>query len=620
MRRALLLSTLLFSFSAGVAAQSLQSDSNGQSKQPMGGTASPGALQAARASFVKVPLSFEENRGQTDGRVKYLSRATNYNLFLMADEAVLTLRNGSMKPGCGRLGVRKDVDCMKGGVPDKRKGGSEDSVLWLKMLGANPSAQVAGSELLPGKINYYFGNDPSKWRTGVRQFGRVTYRDIYPGVDLTYYGNQRQLESDYLVAPGANPRAIAFEVRGARETRLDAQGNLVLSTSAGNAQLLRPVAYQMINGVRHDVSGRYVLRGKNRVGFEIAKYDRRNALVIDPILIYSTFLGGSTLSSSDTGNAIAIDSTGAAYVTGQGGSSDFPGAALNGPVGQSTPLVFVTKFDPTGNTLVYSTLLRGTTGYTNSGNGIGVDSSGNAYVGGVTTDSDFPLVNPFQATAGNGVANDENTGFVAGLATDGTLMYSTYFGGRNENDTTTIQGVFADTVGNTYVVGNTTSSNFPTVNPLYSTFGGQYQGYTNVIVAKFNGQGQPIYSTYLPGISSDLGNAIVADAAGNSYITGQTSSTNFPVQTSPAPFQAALNGSSDVFVTKLSFNTTSQTLALAGSTLLGGSSTEEGWGIAIDTASPPNVYVTGQTNSSGSSTNGFPTQNPFSGTYAGVPY
>ena len=548
MRRALLLSTLLFGFSAVLAAQSLQNDSNPHAKQPMAaGSASPAAVQAARASFVKLPLSFEENRGQTDGRVKYLSRAANYNLFLTADEAALTLRSGSVKPGCANPGVRKDAGCMNGE--------SADSVLWLKMLGANPSAQVSGSELLPGKINYYFGNDPSKWRTGVRQFGRVTYRDIYPGVDLTYYGNQRQLESDYLVAPGANPRAIQFEVRGARESRLDTKGNLILSTSAGNVQLLRPVVYQMIEGVRHDVSGRYVLRGKNHFGFEIAKYDRRNPLVIDPVLMYSTFLGGSTLSTSDTGNAIAIDSTGAAYVTGQGGSSDFPGAALNGPVGQSTPVVFVTKFDPTGNTLVYSTLLRGSTGFTNTGNGIGVDSSGNAYVGGVTTDSDFPLVNPFQATAGNGVANYENTGFVAGLAADGTLMYSTYFGGRNENDATTIQGVFADTVGNTYVVGNTTSTNFPTVNPLYSTFGGQYQGYTNVIVAKFNGQGQPIYSTYLPGNGNDLGNAIVADAAGNAYITGQVSSTNFPLQTSPAPFQSTLTGSADVFVTKLSFNT-----------------------------------------------------------------
>ncbi|MGD0908065.1 MAG: choice-of-anchor D domain-containing protein, partial [Candidatus Acidiferrales bacterium] len=620
MRRALLLSTLLIGFSAGVAAQSSHLDFKAQAKKPaLAGSASPAALQAARVSFAKLPLSFEENRGQTDARVKFLSRAANYNLFLTADEAVLTLRGGSADLGCAKMATRKDTGCATGGTPGAAKNAAESSVLWLKMLGTNPSAQIGGTDVLPGKINYYVGKDPNNWHTGVRQFGRVGYRNIYPGVDLTFYGNQGQLESDYLVAPGANPHAIEFEIRGARESRLDPQGNLVVVTGVGNVRLLRPGVYQMVKGVRHDVSGRYVLRGKNRVGFEIAKYDVRNALIIDPVLVYSTFLGGSTLYTADTGNAIAIDSTGAAYVTGAGASSDFPGAALNGPVAQATPFVFVTKFDPTGNTLVYSTLLRGTTGYTNSGNGIGVDSSGNAYVAGITNDSDFPLVNPFQATAGNGVASDQTTGFVAGLATDGTLLYSTYLGGRNEQDTTTIQGLYADAAGNAYVVGSTTSQNFPTVNPYQATLNTSSDE-SNAIVAKFNPQGQPIYSTYLGGNSYDVGNAIVADASGNAYVTGETSSSNFPVKATPAPFQATFNGGYDVFITKLSFDTVHSTLSLAASTFLGGSGTDEGYGIAIDSASPPNVYITGTTNSSGAGASGFPTKNPISGTYAGVPY
>ncbi len=624
MRRALLVSTLSFCFAAGASAQSTQPTPKTQPNRHVApASASPAALQAARASFAQLPLSFEENRGQTDGRVKYLSRAANYNLFLTADEAVLTLGNPATRHGCTGLSGRPGGNCPDAGTggADPSSNQPEGAVLWLKMLGANPAAQISGSDQLPGKINYYVGNDPSKWRTGVRQFGRVNYQGVYPGVDLTYYGNRRQLESDYVVAPGADPRAIEFEIEGAIGSRIDAQGNLVLATRAGSVQLLRPVVYQVVKGVRREVSGRYDLRDKNHVGFAIGKYDTRDPLVIDPILIYSTYLGGSTLAGSDSGNAVAIDASGDVYVTGQAGSSDFPGAALNGPVAQSTPAAFVTKFDPTGNVILYSTLLRGTTGFSDVGNGIGVDSTGNAYVGGVTTDTDFPLLNPFQATPGNGVTSFESTGFVAGLASDGTLLYSTYFGGRNENDVNVIQGLFADSAGNAYVVGNTTSKNFPTVNPLQATLNSSFAFESNAIVAKFNPQGQPIYSTYLGGDGNDVGNAIVADAAGNAYITGQTTSTNFPVQSSPAPFQAALNGSSsDVFVSKLSFNTSSSTLSLAASTYLGGTGTDEGWGIAIDNATPPNVYVTGETASTGSGTNSFPTKNPMSGTFAGVPY
>src|SRR5579871_816330 len=159
-------------------------------------------------------------------------------------------------------------------------------------------------------MNYYMGNDRSKWRTGVRQFGRVSYSGIYPGVDLTYYGNQQQLESDFILAPEVNPRAIEFEVKGARETRLDRQGNLVLATGAGNVQLLRPVIYQMINGRRRDVAGRYALLGNDRVGFAVGAYDRHEKLIIDPTLVYSTYLGGSSLYSADAAQSIAIDSAG----------------------------------------------------------------------------------------------------------------------------------------------------------------------------------------------------------------------------------------------------------------------------------------------------------------------
>ncbi len=619
MRRVLLFSAFVLCLSANAKAQSSKPAMKAQAARPAAtASPSPAAVQAARASFAKLPLSFEENVGQTDGRVKYMSRGSGYNLFLTADQAVFALRDGSAPPNCTGLSRKIAQDCTH--ASNQR---NQESVLWLKMVGANASAQILGSDLLPGKINYYVGNDPSKWRIGVRQFGRVNYHGIYPGVDLTYYGNQQQLESDFVVAPGTNPRSIQFEVTGASETRIDAQGNLVLASSVGDVRLLRPVVYQVIKGSKQDVSGRYVLLAENRVGFEIGKYDAHEPLVIDPTFVYSTYLGGTTLfSGGDQGLAVAIDAAGAAYVTGMGGSSDFPGSALSGPVAQTTPFAFVTKFDPTGSSLVYSTLLRGTTGSSDSGNGIGVDSAGNAYVDGITGDSDFPLLNPFQATIGDvfsaGTFNFLQSGFVAGLAGDGTLIYSTYFGGRNNSDQTTLNGLAADASGNAYVVGNTNSQNFPTVSPTQatqnSTFGGQ-----NVVVAKFNPQGQPIYSTYLGGGGSDIGDAIAIDGSGNAYVTGQTSSnamfeTGFPVQPAPTPFQGAINGSANAFVAKFTF--AGSTLTMENSTYLGGSGTDEGFGIAVDNATPPNVYLTGQTDSKTGTP--FPTKNPIFGPSAGT--
>ena len=614
MRRALLISTLFFCFSAGVEAQSSQPKSNAPpSNQPVAAaSASPAPVQAARASFAKLPLSFEENQGQTDRSVKYLSRGLGYSVFLTADQAVFALRGGASL-SCAGVRAKINPDCAN---PAKQS--SEGAVLWLKMLGANASEQVTGIDPLPGKINYYIGNDPSKWRTGVRQFGRVTYRGIYPGVDLTYYGNQQQLESDFVVEPGASPRSIEFQIQGARGTHLDEQGNLILATAAGEVQLLRPGVFQIVNGVRRDVSGKYVIRGEDRIGLEIASYDKHSALIIDPVFVYSTYLGGSNVFfGGDAGNAIAVDSTGAAYVTGSAGALDFPGSTPSGPVAQFNPAAFVTKFDPTGNSLVYSTLLRGSTGFNDIGNGIAVNGT-NAYVTGVTNDADFPLLNPFQATLGDDPIQSQGgfiqSGFVTGLASDGTLLYSTFLGGRNNDDFTNLRGLAVDSAGNAYVVGDTTSQNFPTVNPLQAT----NNSFQTAVVAKFNPQGQPIYSTYLGGTGSESGYAIAVDSVGNAYVTGQTSSpwNSFPAPpASPAPFQAANNGGEDAFVAKLNFNTGSQTLTVAALTFLGGDNSDTAYGIAVDAATPPNVYLTGQTSSTLTGTNltPFPTKNPLFG-------
>jgi hypothetical protein len=607
MRRVLFLLALAVSFAASAKAQSSKPTTKGQTSPPaVKPSAPPSAVQAARASFAKPPLAFEENAGQTDARVKYTSRGAGYDLFLTADEAVLALRGGNSYPNCVGAAKRTHAECA-----NSKENPPEASVLWMKMLGANPAAQIAASDLLPGKTNYYIGNDPSKWRIGVRQFGRVSYKGIYPGVDLTYYGSQQQLESDFVIEPGASSRSVEFEITGAKTMRLDAQGNLLLATSAGEVRLLRPGVYQMVSGARREVAGRYVLLGKNRIGFEIGRYDNRSALVIDPVFLYSTYLGGS---GGDAGNAIAIDPSGDAFVTGSGFSFDFPGAASAGPVSQLqfTGYAFVTKFDPTGNNIVYSTLLRGTGFFgTDSGNGIGIDSAGNAYVAGTTSAPDFPLLNPFQATIGDDPLQFETlrsikSGFVAGLDTNGALIYSTFFGGRNDNDQNFLTGLAADSAGNAYVAGYTNSKNFPTVNPLQST----NKGFNNAVVAKFNGQGQLVYSTYLGGGSDDQGNAIAIDGSGNAYVTGQTSSSDFPVQAAPAPFQSTQSSfSTDAFVSKLSFDSVHQTLSLANSTYLGGDSTDVATGIAVDAATPPNVYLTGQTSST-NAPNTFPTKNP----------
>jgi len=613
MRRVLALSAVVFYFAASASAQSSKTVAKAPAPRTAAASqASPAAAAAARASFARLPLSFEENAGQTDARVKYTSRGAGYSLFLTNDEAVVALSGASPNSNCTAATRKFHPQCT--GTSNNRQ---EAAALWLKFLGANPSAQLQATDPLPGRINYYIGNDPSKWRAGVRQFGRVNYKGIYPGVDLTYYGNQEQLESDFVVAPGSNPRSVEFEVTGAQKMRLDGQGNLVLTTAVGEAHLLRPGVYQVVNGARRDLPGRYVLRGKNRIGFEVGRYDNRNALVIDPILTYSTYLGGS---GGDTGNAVTIDASGDAYVTGMGNSLDFPGAAIAGPVSQTEAYAFVTVFNPSGNSLVYSTLLRGTTSFNDSGNGIGLDSSGNAYVAGITGDADFPLLNPFQATIGDDPIQSNGgfiqSGFVAALDPTGALIYSTFFGGRNDGDQNTLTALAADASGNAYVTGYTTSQNFPTLLPLPSQ--STLNGFQNAVVAKFTNQGQLVYSTYLGGNSEDQGNAIAVDSSGNAYVTGSTFSSNFPVQTSPAPFQATQNNfSEDAFVSKINFNSGTQVLTLMNSTYLGGEGTDIGYGIAVDTASPPNVYLTGDTSSTGT-TNPFPTQNPIFAPHSGA--
>ena len=537
----------------------------------------PDAATQAQVSeaYGKLPLHFEANHGQTDARVSFLARGPGYTLFLIPTEAVLALRPppaASPPPAANQKRIAKPTP----------------PVLRLQFVGANSRAQVVGREELSGKSHYFLGNDPRKWRTNIPTYARVQYKDLYLGVDLLVYGTQRQLEFDIIVAPGADPRAIRLGFQGVDNLDIDAQGDLILRTRGSEFRQRKPFIYQEINGTKKTVPGMYVLTGKFQVGFQVAAYDPTKSLVIDPMLTYSTYLGGSDY---DAGRGIAVDAAGNAYVTGETYSTNFPLAnPFRGTFAGGD--AFVTKLNATGSALVYSTYLGGSDD--DVGHGIAVDGAGNAYVTGLTRSANFPAVNPFQrAYAGGGDA------FVTKLnATGSALVYSTYLGGSDQEAG---HGIAVDGAGNAYVTGWTRSANFPAVNAFQGTYGG---GIMDAFVTKLNTTGSAlVYSTYLGGSNTDFGFGIAVDAAGNAYVTGETESGNFPTANS---LQPAFGGTGDAFVTKLN----AAGSALVYSTHLGGSGYDASHGIDLDAAG--NAYVTGWTSSPN-----FPTMNPFQRAYAG---
>jgi hypothetical protein len=535
----------------------------------------PKSVAASRVqvseTYGKLPLHFEANQGQTDERVKFIARSRGHTLFLTPSEALLvfTTREQTTK---GRLSGAR--------VRPEEGGQVTRTVLRMTFVGANPEPRLMGTDALPGKANYFIGNDPAKWRTNIPTYAKAQYKNVYRGIDLVYYGRQRQLEYDFVVRPGANPETITLGIQGADTLEVDAQGDLVLHTSAGVIRQRKPVIYQEIDGARREIAGGYALRGERRVGFQVAAYDASRPLVIDPVLFYSTYLGGS--GSQDEGFGIAVDASGNAYVTGLTNSANFPTTA---GVFQTTPGgdldVFVAKLNPTGSGLAYSTYLGGSG--SDGGRGIAVDTIGNAYVTGFAESANFPTtLGAFQTVFGGGATFDA---FVTKLDPTGSaLLYSTYLGGGGLDFGYSIA---ADALGNAYVTGFTYSTNFPTTAGAFQLV---LRGTSDAFVAKLTPTGSALlYSTYLGGSASDLGRSIAADALGNAYVTGGTASSNFP--TTPGAFQTVFGGAVtfDAFVTKL--NPTGS--ALLYSTYLGGSAGEEGVGIAIDASA--NAYVTGQT-------------------------
>jgi len=539
------------------------------------GLSYPGPVNSAQIdqSYGQLPLSFEMNQGQTDPQVQFLSHGSGYGLFLTPTEAVLSLETSGVSQSSAVLSPL--ASASQPAKPD---------VIQMTLVGANGSGQGVGVNPQATKTNYFIGNDPTKWRTNIPNYGQVEYDNVYPGVNLLYYGNQRQLEYDFDVAPGADPNLITLRFQGQDSLALDSQGDLVIHTAGGDVVEHAPVLYQEVAGVRQMVSGQYALTGTDQVGFAVGAYDASKPLTIDPILSYSTYLGGSDL---DIGNGIAVDSSGNAYVAGATGSTDFPITAggLQTTYGGGYNDVFVAKLNASGTSLVYSTYLGGNGNDGNEGvNVIALDSSGDAYLTGHTESTNFPTTpGAFQTTIGA-----FPSAFVAKLNASGNaLVYSTYLGGAAGEYSTGTAGrsIALDAAGNAYVTIDTSSPTMPTTAGAFQpTYGG---GSNNAYLAKLNPSGTAlVYATYLGGNTFDATGGMAVDSSGNVYVTGYTRSTNFPI--TPGAFQTTFGGGSyDAFVTKLNANGT----ALLYSTYLGGSGTDLGIDVAVDSSG--DAYVTG---------------------------
>jgi hypothetical protein len=505
-------------------------------------------------AFGKLPLTFQVNQGQVDAAVRFVSRTQRSTLFLTPSEAVLSLRGAEEK----------------------------QAVVRWRMAGGNPNPRVLGESLLPTKTNYFRGNDARRWRTDVPNYAQVRYQSVYPGIDVLYRGNERQVEYDFVIAPKGNPGRIRMAFEGAQSMTLGADGQLILRTEAGDLVQPRPYVYQEADGRRQAIDGRYALRGKNEVGFVLGRYDRSRPLVIDPALAWSTYVGGSI---EDLGYAIAVDSSGNTYVTGATGSTDFPTA---GPI-QGTKAydwdVFVTKINAAGTALVYSTFLGGN-GWNEYGLGIAVDSSGNAYVTGATNATDFPGVTGGSIQPSFGGTGSNRDAFATRINAAGNAIdWSTYLGGSGDE---IAYGIAADSSGNCYVASGTGSATLSFIDG--SALQPSSNGNGDAFVVKIDSSGAKVYATFLGGSGGEFAQSIVADGSGNAWVAGSTGSTDFPGVTGSS-LQSTNAGSDDLFLAKLNSGGTS----LLYATYLGTSNSDSLQAMVRDGSG--NIYLTGETDS-----------------------
>ncbi|HKQ05908.1 MAG TPA: SBBP repeat-containing protein [Blastocatellia bacterium] len=537
--------------------------------------------RAVSAAYGKLPLSFEANEGQADSAVRFISRAGGSTVFLTSDGAVVML------PVSSQRSKR---------AANERPPLAKANAIKMRLAGADPAVEIVGSDQLPGKTNYFDGQAADRWRSNIPTYARVEYRQLYPQVNLVYYGNQRQLEYDFQVNPGGDPGAIKMNFAGVRKISLSRDGDLILRAASSDLRLHKPFVYQEVGGTRQAVAGRYVLKGRRQVGFQVGRYDKTLPLVIDPVLSYSTFLGGS---NNEEGRGIALDAEGNAYVTGYTYSFNFP-VSINGynSTYASAADVFVTKLNADGSALVYSTYLGGSSD--DKATGIALDSGGSVYVTGWTTSANFPTTPGAFQTTWHGTYYFSSNAFVSKLSSNGAVLsYSTYLGGSgsiNSYAGDQANGIDVDAAGNAYVAGGAYSADFPTTPGALKT-SPPTAGTQDGFVTEVNSTGTAlVYSTYLGGTHDDQAKAVKVASAGEAVVTGSTASTDFP--TTPGAYQTTYAGPAeqyaqfgDAFVARLNMAGS----ALVYSTYVGGNWDDTANGLALGPAGE--VYLTGQTNS-----------------------
>jgi hypothetical protein len=514
-------------------------------------------------NYLGLPLSFEANRGQAPSPYGFVAHGPGYALGVAPSEVALTLHSPGSKPSDSKSFLDRQFAKW---LPAE---GGRTSEVHLRLTGGNPEAAITGLDELPGRSNYFIGNDPSQWRIQVPQYRRVRMAGVYPGTDLVFYGNPRQLEYDFQVQPGADPSQIRFAISGAQAVSLDAAGNVVLETTAGELRLKSPVAYQKIAGNRQAVESRFRMLASGEIGFKLGPYDATQPLVIDPVLVYSVLVDGNQGSEV---LGITVDGNGNAYITGNTCSTDFPttaGPLQSGHTGFSffCEDVFVMKLDPTASSLIFSDFIGGSGA--ESGTRLTLDNSHNIYVVGLTASSNFPT----SATAVKrqlgtqqpscplvaGIGSPCFDAFALKLSADGsTLLYSTLLGGSYTDIATDVK---VNSNLEAYVVGVTMSSNFvPQPNGLQTTFGGglcqqSLRPCADIFLVKLNADGSAApYVTYFGGNGEESAAAMILDGSGNVYIAGSSENVaTSQVQTTTIipPSGGVPGGDCEVWVGKL---------------------------------------------------------------------
>jgi hypothetical protein len=571
-----------------------------------------------RASLDALPLAFEANQGQSDPRVKYLARGNGYKLFLTSSQAILSLApKGKYSEVLDMmLDKRRGAAGTKAYMKKRALRASQGtSMAVLRMnLGASSGTQLAAENQEPGTVNYFLGNNPAKWRSNIPLYGRVNYKNIHPGVDLAFHGASQRLEFDYLVSPGADPDSIALSFEGADGMRTNDTGDLILATSAGPVELHRPVAYQSKNGVPETIDARFVLKGTNEVAFEIGTYDHDLPLVIDPVVTYSTYFGGT---GGDYGIGIAVDSSGNTYVAGATASNSIPGWSTP-PVGSFD--TFVTKINSAG-------ALQFTTEFGGSGDdfpgGIAIDSQG-IYIAGTTDSSNFPVsAGAAQSTPPpTGGAHGDNAAYAVKLTLSGSLSsgWSTYIDG---SDSTSGLAVAVDSSHDVYVVGETFAPDLGGatggVNPLpngnainLGSGSGDDDGYIVKLTNPSGSSTSFALLSYIGGSGPDLATGVSLDGSGNIYVVGETISTDLPVTSGVVQDKCGTDGTcnsgqDDAFAVAIKANLSGYNYV----TYYGGSGVDDAFAVATDASG--NAFFTGRTASTDFPTAGTPFQSALAG-------